>query len=303
MLLSYFMTLAQYCSFEEPQIFGNDYTDTGDANVPHPLLSNANEPVVNWTTTGGEMGFSSRYEPYDNPDVGLTDGDEVGVTDATTTISNYPDGLKGFVISDVDGNYILEFDPIISYATGPQVSVSYFINETGYEGDGTQNSTGSDRLRIYVKHLEENTEYDLLDTTGSDINDLGIEGQWIEATVALPPFIDSPHTFQLVVEARCNSSAEAFYIDHIFFDLALDIPEKQNQVFGIYPNPVSDTVFLLGTTTSEPCHLSFYDVLGKKIKTLQTVSREISVRDLQSGIYFLKIQQGNSAEIKRFIKP
>ena len=67
-------------SFEEPGIFTIQYLDTGDATTAHDLASNADEPFVNYTSTGGEMGFNARYEPYDNPSDGLTDGDWVGVT-------------------------------------------------------------------------------------------------------------------------------------------------------------------------------------------------------------------------------
>ena len=75
------------------------------------------------------------------------------------------------------------------------------MNETGYEGDGTENASGSDRMRIYVKDLTNGTETDILNTEGSDINDLGIEGSWISAQVDLP----NNASVQLVVEVRTFS--------------------------------------------------------------------------------------------------
>ena len=87
------------------------------------------------------------------------------------------------VLSDVDGNFILEFDPVI--ATSPTISIDYYVSETGYEGDGTSNTSGSDRLRIYLKDLGNNMEYDLLNTTGNDINDLGIEGSWTTVSFSI----------------------------------------------------------------------------------------------------------------------
>ncbi|NND64120.1 MAG: hypothetical protein HKN48_13090, partial [Flavobacteriaceae bacterium] len=175
-------------SFEEPAVFTVQYIDLLDPNMAHGLADNADEPFVNWTTTGGEMGFSARYEPYDTPDVGLTDGDFVGVTDFAATVTAYTDGLQGYQISDADGNFILEFDTVdLTGTSAPGMSIDYFIAETGYEGDGTVNESSSDRLRIYVKDLTNATEIDILDTTGSDINDLGIEGTWINGLASLLP--------------------------------------------------------------------------------------------------------------------
>ena len=73
------------------------------------------------------------------------------------------------------------------------------------------NESGSDRLRIYVKDLTNGTELDILDTTGSDINDLGIEGSWISGSAPVLPNT----TVQLVIEARVNASSEEFFFDNV----------------------------------------------------------------------------------------
>ena len=49
-------------SFVEPGTFAAvKYTDTGDPNTAHDLVTNVDEPFVNYTSTGGEMGFNARY--------------------------------------------------------------------------------------------------------------------------------------------------------------------------------------------------------------------------------------------------
>src|SRR5690554_1832451 len=88
-------------SFEEPQAFSGRYTDTGNPAVAHPLLNNAGEPLVNFVSTGGELGFSAFYVPYDSPDVGLTDGDFVGVTSFTPSPTlEFTDGANGYQMND-----------------------------------------------------------------------------------------------------------------------------------------------------------------------------------------------------------
>lgn len=303
MLLFSAISIAQeFTSFEEPEAIGGDYIDTGDATVAHDLIDNAGEPFVNFTSTGSELGFTASYAPYDTPGVGLTDGDSVGVTTSTPPGDNpYPDGDQGYKISDVDGNYILEFDIISSTSTGPGYFIDYFISETGYEGDGTVNESGSDRLRIYIRHLEENDEYDIINTTGSDINDLGIEGQWISGYVGLPPFINGPESFQLVIEVRCNAGPEAFFFDNIHFDGILGLGNNTEEIFSVYPNPASNGYVNVTSSTIGDKNISVYDILGKKVIDTIITNERLNVSELTSGVYILKINQDENSITKKLI--
>ena len=300
-LMSCALYAQEFTSFEEPELFTGLYTDTGDPNVAHDLLNNQDEPLVNFESNGSEMGFMARYVPYDSPGDGLTDGDDVGVTDSPPSGDHpFPNGSQGYQVSDVDGNFILEFDPIISYSTGPHLEIDYFIAETGYEGDGTVNESGSDRLRIYVRHLEENEEYDILDTTGSNINDLGIEGQWINGSVSLPAFVDVPLTFQLVIEARCNSSSEIFYFDNVEFYGYLGLESHNEDIFSIVPNPAKGNHIKILSNLSAEKEITVYDVLGKEI-TYSIIDTTLDVSGLKNGIYLVQIKQNDRIETKKLV--
>lgn len=285
-------------SFEEPAVFTIQYVDTGDPNVAHDLVDNTDEPFVNWTSSGGEMGFSARYVPYDTPDVGLTDGDFVGVTDFVTTVGAYTDGLQGYQISDADGNFILEFDTVdLTGVATPSVSLDYWITETGYEGDGTLNESGSDRLRIYVKDLTNSTEIDILDTTGSDINDLGIEGSWITGGANLLPDTN----VQLVIEARMNAGAEAFFFDNVVFSgTPLGINDQNKTQFAIYPNPAQGFINIASPVSGEK-KVVIYDVLGKQVMNTSVNSERLNINKLTSGVYIVQITQGTVSETKKLV--
>ena len=288
-------------SFEEPEAVGGQYTDTGDPTVAHDLIDNAGEPFINFTSTGGELGFTASYIPYDSPGVGLTDGAFVGVTTfAPTGDDPYPDGDQGYQISDVDGNFILEFDPIQSFSTGPSFSIDYFIAESGYEGDGTVNESGSDRLRIYVKHFEENDEYDIINTTGSNINDLGIEGQWISGYVALPPYNDTAHNFQLVIEVRCNAGPEEFFFDNIVFNGVLSLRDNNQVVFSVYPNPANSYVNIYSKEAGDK-NVAVYDVLGKQVINTVISTERLDISNLNSGVYIMKISQNGISSTKKLV--
>ncbi len=246
-------------SFEEITAVGGQYTDTGDPNVAHDLVNNGGEPVLDFTAAGGEIGFDSSYVPYDTPGVGLTDGDFVGVTDFTGDVSAYTDGANGFQLSDPDGTMITEFDVVdLAGFSNNSVSVDYFINGTGYEGDGTLNESGSDRMRIYVRDLTNGTEIDILNTEGSDIDDLNIEDTWITGSVNVPDDV----MVQLVVESRTNSSSETLYLDNILFEgapIVIAAVEFSDAFISVNENDVSVEVTV--TPSSAPTVEGTVDVV------------------------------------------
>tara|TARA_R100001369_G_scaffold28037_2_gene50416 strand:- start:95 stop:1033 length:939 start_codon:yes stop_codon:yes gene_type:complete len=286
-------------SFEEPSIFTVHYIDTGDATMAHDLVNNPDEPNVDYTSTGGEIGFNARYEPYDTPGDGLTDGDFVGVTDfAPTGNDPYTDGEQGYQISDSDGNFILEFDEVnLTGVTDPTLTLDYFIAESGYEGDGTANESGSDRLRIYVKDLTNGTEFDILDTTGSDINDLGIEGAWISGSAPVLPNT----TVQLVIEARVNASAEAFFFDNLQIGGTLGVNANDNSQFSIYPNPASNGFVNIISKVNGTKQVAVFDVLGKQVINTTLTGERLNIAALTSGVYIVKINQGNASVTKKLV--
>ncbi len=194
-----------YTSFEEPEAVGGYYIDTLPANTDHALLDNAGEPWVNWTGTN-ELGFSSYYRNT-RDDVGLTDGDYVGVTDFTGDVGSYTDGVQGFQMSDCDGLMGICIDPVA--LTGPDpmaVTFDLFVKATGYELD--------DSIRIWVE-VDGGLEIDILNTIGFDINDdFGyLEGVWTGMSADLSGYT----TATLYAELDCNSGSEAIYLDNVVF--------------------------------------------------------------------------------------
>jgi len=192
-----------YTSFEEPGT-GGKYTDTGDASVDHPLQNNSGEAPVNYTSVGGELGFTSYYYNTENS-TGLTDGDYVGVTDYTGTVGAFSDGSQGFQMSDTDGLMVTTLDTVdISAYASVQVSVDYFINDDTYETDPM------DYVHIWLV-LDGKDSLDMLNTYGQDIDDLGIEGAWRTAVIQVSGY--SKLNVKLALQS--NGSYEAVYFDNI----------------------------------------------------------------------------------------
>ena len=76
--------------------------------------------------------------------------------------------------------------------------------------------------------------------------------------------------------------------------------DDQNQLdISIYPNPTNDKLFIQGLSSSS--RVSIYNVLGKLVLS-QTISKEIDVNNLQSGIYIIKITEEQKEIVRKFIK-
>ncbi len=299
-------------SFEEPNTFSGRYTDTGDPNIAHDLINNAGQPLVDYASIGGEMGFNALYVPYNTPDVGLTDGDDVGVTDKkpSSTVP-FTDGAKGYQMSDLDGNFILEFDPIdLSGISSPGISVDFLLDinsnpsNGNYEGDGTVNEAGSDRLRIYIRDISNSTEIDLFNSTGTDLDDLvpfdtgtgEYQLEWQNATVSIPSSL-----VQLVIEGRNNAATETFWFDNVMYLSAIGVNEQIQSQFSVFPNPATNGYVNIISKVGGVKTISIFDVLGKQVVRTTLMGDRLDISKLKSGVYILKIEQGNASTTKKLV--
>lgn len=75
----------------------------------------------------------------------------------------------------------------------------------------------------------------------------------------------------------------------------------QNDVF-IYPNPVSDDLYVK-RDRKHPIYVTIYNSTGVVMSTyeLSKQKEKIDIHDLQQGVYFLKIRDGNAIHRKKII--
>ncbi|MDI9256436.1 T9SS type A sorting domain-containing protein [Flavobacterium sedimenticola] len=80
---------------------------------------------------------------------------------------------------------------------------------------------------------------------------------------------------------------------------------NQNAIAGlkVYPNPVSNGVVFVETTTNAEKNIVIYDVLGKQVFNTTTADNNINVSALKTGVYVVKItEEGKTATTKLVIK-
>lgn len=101
-------------------------------------------------------------------------------------------------------------------------------------------------------------KYILIDTTGHDIDDLDIEGQWLNLSAHIPEF----DLAQLIIEARNNASNEAFFIDDVHFEGRLSVPNNFNPALVAAPNPI-DQYFSLARRPSDLKEIYIQNIFGR----------------------------------------
>ena len=76
------------------------------------------------------------------------------------------------------------------------------------------------------------------------------------------------------------------------------------QVSQIYPNPATDSISVTLSDGFDSGKIIFYTILGQKVleKTISTQSPTISLKNLNSGIYFYKIESNNFSKNGKIIK-
>ena len=84
------------------------------------------------------------------------------------------------------------------------------------------------------------------------------------------------------------------------FNSTLSIHENiKNEGLQIFPNPVSDIVYIDGS--SSQLKIVVFDILGKQVLN-KSNTNTINVSLLSKGVYFIKVSDGINSSTKKFIK-
>ncbi|MBO6057225.1 MAG: T9SS type A sorting domain-containing protein [Bacteroidales bacterium] len=143
---------------------------------------------------------------------------------------------------------------------------------------------------------------------GGIISKVGDNHYGSEVTLTVTPaenFVFLNWTEDDVVVSEDESYTFTLTDNHYFIAHLRDVTsvgENAQQALNIYPNPVNDKLFIEANETIS--NVEIYNLTGVKILSQECNSDkvEIEVNELQSGIYFIKMINGNSTETRSFIK-
>lgn len=72
---------------------------------------------------------------------------------------------------------------------------------------------------------------------------------------------------------------------------------------SVYPNPVQHATATISITSKSGAlkKVSIYNVLGKQIARTVSTRKELNISTLNSGVYILKITEGNVSETRKLV--
>ncbi|WP_040280435.1 T9SS type A sorting domain-containing protein [Psychroserpens damuponensis] len=256
-------------------------------------------------SSGSTLGYSIVLDPSTpNGPNGFTDGDAFGVASSIHLINDFdisaPEGSQAFVMEDPDGTVTMSFDVVDLGGTGnPQFSMQYLLESTSWEA--------SDFLKITIEFTDcASPTLTLLDTSGFDINNLGIEDTWNTLSADLTAYVDC--NAQLIIEFSSNSAAEELGLDAIAFSSGMTLSNENlnvNEATSVVPNPSNGMVTIKNTVVALT-QITLTDINGRHVANydLNRITQDQQL-DLSSvvttGLYFMIISSENGSTVKKII--
>lgn len=84
-------------------------------------------------------------------------------------------------------------------------------------------------------------------------------------------------------------------------DTSLSIDQVETSKFSIYPNPSNGSSVTISSTGNAAISVQVYDILGKQVKNEILVNNTLSVSNLKSGVYIVKITQNEASTTKKLV--
>lgn len=299
----------------------------GNTIVGLGFLTAANAHAVKWDEAGGMIdlgsmvpGRSSRANAINAAGTVI-----VGWQDeptGTRSGAKWQDGVESF-ITDNNGNNVGEAGGIsadgntiigaanpnpyvwnaasgLIYITHPNASFSFKGGATGISADGKK---VIGYYRAFGAPPMSGEGFIWTAATGRiNLNDyaasLGIATNGV--TMGLPLAISQDGKKTAGSGTNASGQIIAFYLDTSEF-LSVNDAVKEKNSMGIYPNPVTDILYFKGKEKIEKAEI--YNMVGQKVKSLDTVEGQIDVSSLSKGDYILQYSvKGVIQEAYKFIK-
>jgi serine protease len=139
-------------------------------------------------------------------------------------------------------------------------------------------------------------------------NDYGTVAVQSEVTGGRRTFCFSYAIADLVDGQYPNTRDELMHRILGFFDMLTTVPDRGNLAskgYSIYPNPVSDRFTIQATgDLSQNTTMTIYSIDGRQIesKQLPEPTTVVNVSDLPTGVYIVKVMDGQSEQIVKVLK-
>ncbi len=204
---------------------------------------------------------------------------------------NSDQGGAGF--DDVDDGFTLLKSPIMDLSTYNEPIVEYRL---WFFNDGGAGSEPNDYLSVRINNGIETKELELVTFS---------EGAWREVSkISLTGFIEitDQMTIEVVTEDLelghlVEAGFDAFLVTEGMPTSTIDFTELNVQ---ITPNPASEYIDIIGDLSNN-ASIEIFDTKGSLMIKERMTSARINIASLQTGLYLVNIQDGNSIKTTKLI--
>ena len=117
---------------------------------------------------------------------------------------------------------------------------------------------------------------------------------------------DERGVYNLKLTATDDSGAK----EYLSFKLEVSFPtaigdQNRNTLFRVYPNPVHDILVFDIPEGKGEALITISNIAGQVIKTFKLqpgLAKSVSTGEIDSGVYFVRLRQGNQEQVKKIIK-
>ena len=237
-----------------------------------------------WTI---DSSWSETFEEYNSPQTSITDSPYSNYSNnALETINLLNDiNLSGYSYAEINFNAKWNIESGYDYV---QIEIS---NDGG--------ASWEPQCGKYTRKGVE-TQEDALDEPLYD----GNQGDWVNESILLTDYIDQEISIRFKLKSDGGLRRDGFYYDDFKIKaLSSSLSSSENTLnkAKIYPIPSDNIIYI--SSKEEIKEIKVFDVLGKEIMSYnQNNIENISIENLKSGVYIIKLFSSEGAENHRIIK-
>ena len=156
-----------------------------------------------------------------------------------------------------------------------------------------------EELQLFVNNYQaENFSFRLQLENWNEENEIFIKDDYLNTLT--PISADEVYSFNVTPGIASSTSMLRFSL--VFGDQTLSNDEFEDTSFSIYPNPTKEVFYVSGIT--ENASLEMFDLLGRKVFSQNQVSNQqsINISQLSSGVYFVKVKEGEKMFTQKLVK-
>jgi hypothetical protein len=135
----------------------------------------------------------------------------------------------------------------------------------------------------------------------------GTQLEWVNEEIDLSDYIGQTIKARFRIKSDAFQTYDGFYFDdfkvNTLENTTLSLTNQvQASQFGIYPNPVNSVLRI--NTNNEDYSIEIYNTQSQLVfkKENNVGSNEITISDLASGVYFIKLKADGINEVKKVVK-